>query len=115
MHCYVFGLALSLKVVGECIPLFCWGYSPDNAQAEILPLGRSLQEILGVVPVMAQDIFGVSVLSCWICASMCPAGSWMVGVLGLESLVLASQTGEAAWAPAGRSWSSGARAFPCRS
>ena len=44
------GSALSLKVAGERFPLFCWGYSTVNTQAEIFPLGRSLQEILEVVP-----------------------------------------------------------------
>lgn len=112
--CCMLGLALSLKVVGECFPLFCWGYSTVT-QGEIFPLGRSLQEMLGVVPVMAQEIFCVSMLLYWICASMCPTGCQMVGALGVESLVLASQTGEAAWAPAGRNWSPGARALPCRS
>lgn len=68
-----------------------------------------------MVPVMTQEIICVSVLSYWICASMCPTGCQMVGVLGLESQVLASQTGEAALAPAGRSWSPGARTLPCRS
>lgn len=55
-----------------------------------------------MVPVMAQEISCVSVLLYWVCASMCPSDCQVVGVLGLESLVLASQTGEAAWAPAGR-------------
>lgn len=60
--CCMLGVALSLKVVGECFPLFCWGYSTVNAQAKLLPKGRISQEILGVVPVMAQEIFCVSVL-----------------------------------------------------
>lgn len=51
-----------------------------------------------MVPVMAQEIFCIPVLLYWIYASVCPLGCQMVGVLGLESLVLASQTGEAAWA-----------------
>lgn len=53
----------------------------------------------------------VSVLSYWVCAGMCP-DCQMVGVLGLESLVLVSQTGETAWAPAGRSWSPEPLLFP---
>lgn len=46
---------------------------------------------------------------------MCPTGCQMMGVPGLESLVFASQTGEAAWALIGRRWSPGARTLPCRS
>lgn len=46
---------------------------------------------------------------------MCSTGCQMVGVPGLENLVLAGQTGEAAWALIGRRWSPGARTLPCRS
>ena len=103
-------LVLSLKVAAECFPLFC----TVNTQAEILPFRRNLQEILGVMPVVAQEIC-VSVLLCWICARICPTVCQMVGVLGLGSMGLTSQTGEAAWSPAGRRWSPGARALRCGS
>lgn len=55
----------------------------------------------------------MSVLLCWSSGGLCPTSCQMVGVLGLESLVLASQTGEAAWALIGRRRSPGARTLPC--
>lgn len=103
--------------LGTVLECYRWMLSPFllGVTAQSTLSLRCLQGTLGVVPVMAQEMLSVSVLLYWSSASVCPAGCQMVGVLGLESLVLASQTGEAAWALIGRRLSPGARTLPCRS
>lgn len=75
----------------NAFPFTAGGYSTFNTQSETLPLGRCLQGTLRVVPVMVHEMLCVSVLLYWSSGSMCPISCQMVGVLGLESLVLAKQ------------------------